>query len=167
MSTIISLQNVTSSLSSHVQWCPCLILSHLLVLSSSTVCIAKEETFTLPALTWTSRDWIFPSSFSAMQRYVWGWSTWRSWMRSTTTWRRWTWWGVEKKTHLGVHLLLVVAGAEGRKDQVSVVHNLAKIFYNLGKVIFRTFEQVQKCLHYRVQKSACTTKNICSKRVIF
>ena len=26
---------------------------------------------TVPALTWTSRDWIFPSSFSAMHQYVW------------------------------------------------------------------------------------------------
>jgi hypothetical protein len=30
----------------------------------------KKVVITLPALTWTSRDWILPSSFSAMHRYV-------------------------------------------------------------------------------------------------
>ena len=122
--------------------------------------LRKKKRFTLPALTWTSRDWIFPSSFSAIQRYVWGWSTWWSWKRSTTNWRRWTWWGVEKKTHLGVHLLLVVASAEGRKDQVSVVHNLGKdilwpgqrFFYNLGKVFIRKFESLQKYLQSYIKK---------------
>ena len=37
----------------------------------------------------------------------------------------------EDKAHLCVDLLLVVAGAEGRKDQVSVVHHLCKIFVNI------------------------------------
>ena len=36
----------------------------------------------------------------------------------------------EEKAHLCVDLLLVVAGAEGRKDQVSVVHHLNKIFFS-------------------------------------
>ena len=39
----------------------------------------------------------------------------------------------EEKAHLCVHLLLVVAGAEGRKDQVSVVHHLHKIFVNIPR----------------------------------
>ena len=36
--------------------------------------------------------------------------------------------GEVEKAHLCVDLLLIVAGAEGRKDQVSVVHHLSKIF---------------------------------------
>ena len=78
----------------------------------------------------------------------------------------WTWWGVEKKTHLGVHLLLVVAGAEGRKDQVSVVHNLGKdilwpgqrFFYNLGKVFIRKFESLQKYLQSYIKKNSLKQK---------
>ena len=47
----------------------------------------------------------------------------------------------EEKAHLCVDLLLIVAGAEGRKDQVSVVHHLSKIFFITWAKYFPSPEQ--------------------------
>ena len=91
------------------------------------LCALLEERLTVPALTWTSRDWILPSSFSAIQRYVWGW--WSSFYDDNEIDNDDDDADDKEKTHLCVDLLLVVAGAEGRKDQVSVVHHLCKISF--------------------------------------
>ena len=47
----------------------------------------QKKGLTVPARTWTSRDWIFPSSFSAIQRYVWGWWGWWVVQRWRQRWR--------------------------------------------------------------------------------